>query len=291
MVDVLTLNYNDAESVICFLEQIKFYKSIRHILVVDNCSTDDSLKRLIQLNSDKIHVISTNKNGGYGAGNNFGLRYLYKYYQSKYVLQCNPDVIISEKTVMKLENFLLEHDEYTMVAPFMLDKNRKKLPNTAFKVPSLKQYILGLDIFFSKYCDLNSYHDIIHDNSSIKDVDALSGSLFMVNLPKMIKYGMYDEQVFLYCEEVILAMKLKNNGQKVALLPQEVFIHNHSVSISKTYKTSTARHLLLLRSKLYVIKKYLNANRFEYSIAMIMAGVSLVENYLNNLRKNIINIL
>ena len=241
MVDVLTLNYNDAESVICFLEQIKFYKNIRHILVVDNCSTDDSLKRLIQLNSDKIHVISTNKNGGYGAGNNFSLRYLYKYYQSKYVLQCNPDVIISEKTVMKLENFLLEHDEYTMVAPFMLDKNRKKLPNTAFKVPSLKQYILGLDIFFSKYCDLNSYHDIIHDNSSIKDVDALSGSLFMVNLPKMIKYGMYDEQVFLYCEEVILAMKLKNNGQKVALLPQEVFIHNHSVSISKTYKTSTAR--------------------------------------------------
>jgi len=139
-----------------------------------------------------------------------------------------------------------------------------------------------------KFCDLNSYHDIIHDNSLVKDVDALSGSLFMVDLPRMIKYGMYDENVFLYCEEVILAMRLKKNRQKVALLPQEFFIHNHSVSISKTYASSTKRHRLLLKSKLYVIKKYLKANRFEYFIAQIMAVISLIENYLNDLRKNAI---
>lgn len=288
MVDVLTLNYNDKETTLCFLRQIESYKNIRKILVVDNASTDDSFEYLSKINSNRIKVISCRNNGGYGAGNNFGLKYLNSQYHSKYVLQCNPDVIISEDTISKMESFLLKYSSYMMVAPFMLNAKREKLPNTAFKIPSLHQYILGFEIFFSKFCDLNSYHDIIHDNSLVKDVDALSGSLFMVDLPRMIKYGMYDENVFLYCEEVILAMRLKKNRQKVALLPQEFFIHNHSVSISKTYASSTKRHRLLLKSKLYVIKKYLKANRLEYFIAQIMAVISLIENYLNDLRKNVI---
>lgn len=289
MVDVLTLNYNDKESVLIFIKQIESYKNIRHILIVDNCSTDDSFACLSRLNSTRIHVVSTKRNGGYGAGNNFGLLYLHKHYSSKYVLQCNPDVIISETTVNALETFLREHSDYMMVAPFMTDIHKKKLSNTAFKIPSLRQYILGLDMFLSKFFNLNNYDDIIYEKSLVKDVDALSGSLFMVDLPRMIKYGMYDENIFLYCEEVILAIKLKKHNQKVALLPQEVFIHNHSVSISKTYKSTIQKHRLFMRSKLYVIKQYLGANKAEYCFARLIVGISFFESYLNDLRKRLFN--
>lgn len=46
MVDILTLNYNDSETVISFLNSIKNFRVIHHILVVDNCSTDDSFSEL-----------------------------------------------------------------------------------------------------------------------------------------------------------------------------------------------------------------------------------------------------
>ena len=76
MVDVLILNYNDAKTTLEYVEKVKNYKNIRKILVVDNCSTDDSTQMFQKNVSDKLEVISSGRNGGYGAGNNYGIRYL-----------------------------------------------------------------------------------------------------------------------------------------------------------------------------------------------------------------------
>ena len=50
MIDVLVLNYNDAMTTLNYVNKIKTYKNVRHILVVDNFSTDNS----VQLLSDII---------------------------------------------------------------------------------------------------------------------------------------------------------------------------------------------------------------------------------------------
>lgn len=55
-------------------EYIRDY--VRHILVVDNFSTDNSVQLLSDIISEKVEVIVSNKNGGYGAGNNYGIKYL-----------------------------------------------------------------------------------------------------------------------------------------------------------------------------------------------------------------------
>ena len=57
------------------------------------------------------------------------------------------------------------------------------------------------------------------------DVEAVAGSLFMLDAKKMIGNTLFDENVFLYCEERILGMKCKNANLKIALLPQCSFIH------------------------------------------------------------------
>lgn len=114
-------------------------------------------------------------------------------------------------------------------------------------------------------------------NVVYKDVDGVSGSMFMMNAKEMLKHGMYDENIFLYCEEISLAIKLKKAGKKTALLPRQYFIHNHSVSISKSYGTEIKRHRLLVNSKLYVIKQWYNASIVTYVLALIMSRISLVE--------------
>lgn len=277
MVDVLTLNYNDADTTIDFVHSVENYGTIDHILIVDNCSTDDSFLKLKKMQNNKITVIQTDHNGGYGAGNNFGMRYLATHGMPQFVLQCNPDVIISEATIVKLEEFLKKHDDYVMAAPFMQDKNGMKISYSAFPLATKWQYILSLDIILNKILPLNSYRDLLLCHSDYKEVGAVSGSLFMMNLSKMLKTGMYDENIFLYCEEMSLGIKLRNKGYKTALLSKESFIHNHSISINKTFKSEYSKRKLLIASKLYVIQTYYHANTIEYLVATILSKLSLLE--------------
>ena len=73
MVDLVVLNYNDAITVKEYLNKVIQYKSVNHIVVVDNSSSDNSYIQLKQLQSDKVHVIQTMENGGYAKGNNIGI--------------------------------------------------------------------------------------------------------------------------------------------------------------------------------------------------------------------------
>lgn len=277
MVDVLVLNYNDALTTIEYIQRVKNYSNIRRILVVDNYSTDDSLTMLSKYKSEKINIISSTRNGGYGAGNNLGIRYLAEHYKSEYILLSNPDIIIEEATISALEEFLKSHQDYAVVAPFMLNPKGEHQYNTAFRIPKRAEYIMSLEMIFSKLVKSFYYSDIENENSLFKQVGSVSGSLFLMNAEKMLNYGMYDENIFLYCEEVTLGIRLRDAGQKVALLPRETFIHNHSVSINKSYKNEVEKKKQLVKSKLYVIEKYYNATGIVSFLAHCLGHLAVLE--------------
>mgnify|MGYP003312790820 CR=1 FL=1 len=277
MIDILVLNFNDADTTIQFVESVYDFKCVNKILVVDNCSTDNSYEKICSCTDDKVVVIRSEKNGGYGAGNNFGIRYLKEKYNSEFILLCNPDVVIDEQTCVELEIFLRNNRDYAIAAPFMLDSSRKKTFNTAFRIPRVTEYVFSLEMVFSKFLKPFYYRKNELENAKYKDVGAVSGSLFMMNVSHMLLHGMYDERIFLYCEEIVLGLKLKNAGLKTALLPKLSFIHNHSVSISKSFKSQLSRHRLFMSSKLFVIKEYFNANTFVYVVAYILSKLSLLE--------------
>ena len=62
-VSCIILNYNDALTTIHLLEFIKDYSILDFIVVVDNCSTDDSWEKLLRYKNEKIHVIKSEKMG------------------------------------------------------------------------------------------------------------------------------------------------------------------------------------------------------------------------------------
>ena len=76
MTGVCILNYNDAETTLILVEKISNYSIIDHIVIVDNYSTDDSYDRLKSIKNKKVNIIQSKKNGGYGSGNNIGVKYL-----------------------------------------------------------------------------------------------------------------------------------------------------------------------------------------------------------------------
>ena len=285
MVDVLVLNYNDWKTTKNFIKRIKNYDNIDHIVVVDNKSTDDSFERLKNISSDKIIVTQSDRNGGYGYGNNWGIRYLKKYYNSTYILLSNPDVIVDESVISSMVNFLTDHKDYAIVAPFMLDSNNRKQFNTAFRVPEIKEYMLSLGVLYSKFVKPFYYKGLKNETSGFKQVGSVSGSMFAMRTDSMIQYGMYDENIFLYCEEVVLGIKMKQAGQKIGLLLDKSFIHNHSVSINKSYKSQVAKRRLLNKSKLYVISHYYKCTHFQLVLAHLLDKISVAETWCLSIMK------
>ena len=279
-IDALILNYNDAVTAKECALRLAGMNIIQRVLVVDNLSTDDSYAMLAALTCDKIEVVSTSHNGGYGAGNNFGIRYLKEKYDSKQILLCNPDTVIEEDCIAALSEYLSANPDYGIAAPFMLNAKGEKQYNTAFRIPGVNEYILSLGILANRLIKPFYYPDIMQMECDAKDVGAVSGSLFMMDTDKMIQYGMYDESIFLYCEEISLGLKFQKCGVKTALLPGRTFVHNHSVSINKTLMSRVKRHAQLMQSKLYVIRNLYRASPIQNGAAYVLSRISIAECWL-----------
>lgn len=116
----MVLNYNDADTVMSLLNRIRGFRCFENIVVVDNASTDNSWQRLKELQDDKIAVIQSEKNGGYGYGNNLGVRYAIQKNEATHVVIVNPDVKFRESTISKMAR-LFSHSEIGIVSPTMKD--------------------------------------------------------------------------------------------------------------------------------------------------------------------------
>ena len=86
---------------------IEAYEELEKIIVVDNCSTDDSYDRLQKRRNEHIHVIKTQSNDGIAAGNNFGAEYAKKVCPDvNNFIFSNPDVIVNSESIRAMTDFL-----------------------------------------------------------------------------------------------------------------------------------------------------------------------------------------
>ena len=84
------VNYNDADTTLSQIRRIRTFRNIDAVVVVDNCSTDDSVPRLKDAVSGNLFLVVSERNGGYGAGNNLGVRYASEILRAEHVLIANP---------------------------------------------------------------------------------------------------------------------------------------------------------------------------------------------------------
>ena len=108
-IGMVILNYNDYETTFDMINQIKDYKVLNHIIIVDNHSTDLKYDKLKKLKSNNIDVIQTDENKGYAYGNNYGIKYLNDNYDVDYIIISNPDILVNEKCIINLKEYLDEN--------------------------------------------------------------------------------------------------------------------------------------------------------------------------------------
>lgn len=274
---VVILNYNDANTTIKLLDRVENYSLINHIAVVDNCSTDNSLQILSAHSNSKVDVVRSDKNGGYGYGNNFGIRYLNEKYKPSHILICNPDIDIEEDVLRRMLNTFNADPQIAVVAPFMLNRDGRKEPGCAWRLPTKYEYIFSADLIIGHFLRPTHYPNLDKTTETSKEVDCVAGSLLMVDTAKMLQYGMYDENIFLFGEETTIGCKFKKAGLKTILLLQDSFLHLHGVSINKSIGSQVKKRKLMLASRQYILKTYLGASKMDLLLAKIVHSISMFE--------------
>lgn len=258
---LIILNFNDSEHTIKLLKKTLEYECLSHIIVIDNHSTDNSLMDLQAYTCEKITILSSSINGGYAKGNNIALRYASEHFEPDYFLIANPDICINENVLYKLYD-LIEANKQKRVGLITASMQSRKEYKcmTAWKLPRF------FHVFYNNFVTLKSFtgdstqYSKKYLRQELCEVDVISGSCFLASAAAMKEIDYFDENTFLYCEENILAFKLKNAGYTNLLYNKASYEHEHSISIDANTDSLYNKYMYLYDSLLYYNRQYLNTN-------------------------------
>ena len=266
-VAIILLNYNSALDCCKCVSFLNRQQNIGiEIIIVDNCSCEDDVKALRELCSEQqCTLIENHENRGYNAGNNIGLRYAaQKGY--KYALIANPDMEFpQEDYVARMVKKMEENEEIVVCgSDIVTPEGRHQNPLRE----STYQEELLWPITYLRYHRKGDW--FLEDYSKTGYCEKISGCCLMVRINFIEHIGFFDERVFLYSEESILAKQLQLNKKKMYYLKDAYAIHRHV----KSEKGNPANNLLkLFSSREYYLSKYSGYNGF--SLKMLLLSKSL----------------
>ena len=286
------LNYNDAEATIAAAERIKSFSSIDEIIILDNASADDSLERLMkeyasaadnsaaEPEQKKISLLKNSRNGGYGYGNNRGVKYAAEHCGAELVLIANPDAYFTEELVLAMREAFASDDRLGAAGAVMELQNCDSLKDGQVTYEEFirsgwcersfgKELIASAPVLKRIFKGKINYSDRYYrEESPLITVYAVHGSLVMVRTGAFLDCGGFDESMFLYMEEYALAARLKKAGFRTVLL-SKTYRHEGSHSISGAGNGAVRRQRLRQASERIYYKKYLGAG----CMGMLAAGL------------------
>jgi N-acetylglucosaminyl-diphospho-decaprenol L-rhamnosyltransferase len=218
---------------------LKSIKKIKNIIIFDN-SHDHILKKKVKKKYPNVQFILSKKNLGYGAANN----QIIKKSKKKYVFLISPDVILKKNC----ENNLL--------------KSVTKLRGD-FSILSPVSKIRNYGYFKKK--DFS-------ESTKILEVDYVNGFALLLNRSKIKKIGMFDEQIFLYNEEIDLCKRLRLAKQKIFIDKSSEVIHHGAKSSNIGFEFEKCRNWHWMWSQVYFKKKYNNKFlvNLEFSLLLVL---------------------
>lgn len=272
---MVIVNYNDYKMTLNLLANIKDYKCLDKIIIVDNKSTDCSVKKLKEYENSKIVILEALENKGYAAGMNIGARYLNEHLKKCNIIFSNTDIIISkEEDLKKLSDDI--KDSIAVVGPTIV-QNREL--NRGFMMSTIDDEIkFNLPLISRKYIKENLY-DEKHYEGDLSLVGFVSGCFFCVSGEILERVNYFDETTFLYYEELIFAKKLEKLDLQEAIDNNVVIIHNHSVTIDKNIARIN-KYKILKQSQRYFVKEYLKADEKELKRLDFTRNLSLILLYI-----------
>jgi GT2 family glycosyltransferase len=211
---------------------IKALRNIEgEIIVVDNYSTDDSAS-FFKDRFQEVQFIWNTVNTGFAKANNQALELA----SGEYILFLNPDTIVPEDCFEKCIFFIQSQKNECASGIRMIDGagNFLKESKRAFPSPSTSLYKLsGLAKMFKHSKKFTRYHlGYLNEHENHK-VDVLAGAFMMIPRKILQRVGGFDEDFFMYGEDIELSYRIKKAGFSNWYFSESSIIHFKGESTKK----------------------------------------------------------
>ncbi len=201
------------------------------IIVVDNNSQDESVAYLKKLEKNKkIKLILNKENLGFAKANNQGM----KLAKGNYYLLLNSDTLILNCAISQTLLWLASHEEAGAATCQLLNKDKTIQPSGGF-FPNLTRvfcwsfFLDDLPLFNKLVKPIHPHADTFYTKDSwynqIREQDWITGAFFMIKKAAAQDSGYFDENFFMYAEELEWCYRLKQKGWKIYYLNNPAIIH------------------------------------------------------------------
>lgn len=218
-ISIIIVSYNVRHYLRQCLESV--FASVRQsaldveVFVVDNNSSDNSVgyirTKFPQDRFPNLHLIANRANVGFGRANNQALRKA----TGKYVLYLNPDTIVTEDTLADCFTFAETKDDFGALGVKMLSsagsfalESRRGLPTPWVSFCKMS----GLCHLFPKSRLFGRYYMRYLDKDQPAEIEIVSGAFMFCSHAALNKCGAFDEQFFMYGEDIDLSYRLIKDG-------------------------------------------------------------------------------
>jgi len=291
---IVIVNYNSyADTIECIESVLNIEYSNYQIILVDNCSKDNSIQHLndwcngskykletsfpelipkiskkpldfICVDEDNLErsnyknrliFVKARENKGFAAGNNIAINYIIKNNSNAYCWMLNSDTVVKRDSLCNL----MEYQEY----------NNLGLTGSVLKYyynPNIIQAAGGkINSFFG-----TPYHSV---NISSQQLDYVVGASCLVS-PKVLQHvGLLSEEYFLYYEDVDYSFRVKDAGYNIGFASKSVLYHKVGKSTganTSAKKRSDQMDLLMLKNRIKFYRKFLSGSFGLYSGFLIV---------------------
>jgi len=270
-ISVIIISYNTKQITIdCLNSIIKSFTTspIKYeLIIVDNDSKDGSVSMLKNFEKkfpNIIRLILNSENTGFGKANNQGV----KIAKSKYVLLLNSDTITLNNSIEKLLNYFKENEDLVhFVGGKLYNKDMTEQPSAA--------PFFTLPVVFAALYLKGDYWGLTRSSPKItKQIDWVSGACILTNKENYNKVKGFDEDVFMYMDEVDLLYRAHLKNLNTYFYPDAKFIHiGFASSGSKSYPV-----VQVFKGLIYFYKKHYSKWAYFWLLIMLKlkAEVSLL---------------
>ena len=200
------------------------------ITIVDNDSGDGSFEALTQATAGWARVIQSGRNGGFGAGNNVGIRAgLPGGARPDLVYVQNSDAFPAPDAIARLRDHLAAHPEAGL-AGSLIHGPAGDIHLTTFRFPSVASELEGAMRFGPVSRLLKGRAVPLPTPDRAGRVDWLAGASLMIRMDVIDRIGAFDEGFFLYFEETDLCLRAARAGFQTHFVPGSRVEHIGSVS-------------------------------------------------------------
>ena len=187
-------------------------------IIIEN-SNDKEMKQMIEKKFKNTKCYLMDSNLGYGKANNFGIMKS----ETDFVYILNPDTIIYKSEFYKMLKYL-DGEDFAICAPIVRENG-------------------------------NTYDNQIKSEEKLKEVNSVPGMALIIN-KKKFNNNYFDENIFLYLEEIDLCKRIINKGEKI-LQVNSIVSHKGGMSHGEyNYEMEKSRNWHWMWSKFYFQKKY-----------------------------------